>query len=1670
MINELQDKQYLMNTDLTESKRKHKWNWVYDLLFLIVLIGAAFLRLQGSDWGELQHQHPDEGFLTSVTYDIGLVGAKNDTFPLPTTLSAPWRVNYAWEFPDCTQWGGYFDTSCSPLNPHNRGHAFYAYGTLPVFMTRYLAVWTDQMGNLKLFGRQLSAVMDLMAIALLYIISTRLYGKRVALLAATFSSLAVMQIQQSHFYTSDLFANFFIFLALYFAVEILTGKTTRITFDPLIPNEVQRTSTWEMLKKLLKERDLILSVLFGLAFGMAIASKLNAAPLALILPLAFFIKYFKRDRDHDHPEIFSQVLIFLIVGGLMALISFRIFQPYAFDGLGLNPQWLSNIREQRAQANANADLPWNLQWARRSHMYSFENLTVWGLGLPLGILAWAGFLWMGWRSLRGEWRKHILIWSWTAGYFIWQSIQYNPTMRYELPIYPLLALMAAWLLIWLWDWGRQKDPDRKLIKTRRLAEIASLGIGLGVLTATALWAISFSGIYVRDETRIAASKWIYQNVPGPITLNIQLLGDETVHQPLPFPQGNAIQPGAPYDTFFVAQADGFLSDILLPHITDPAASGLQTFSLSVSSGPQPVSAEQVLATTSITADFGSGDPVQGEPFLLKFDDPLLLTKSQTYYLHLETTGGTLLPGGSAVVNETDYDYGLPFRIGGYDGFGGLYRGDLNLQVYWEDNADKLTRFITTLKAADYIFIPTNHQYGQITRLIERYPLTTAYYRLLLGCPDGKEIIWCYRTAEPGTFEGKLGFDLAAVFTSYPSLGNFEINDQSAEEAFTFYDHPKVMIFKKSANYDAAKMEALLTAVDFSNAVHLTPGQADNYKDLMLPAEQLATQQAGGTWSELFDPQIFYNRNPFIGLVIWYLFIFFLGLLAYPIVRLALPGLSDRGYPLARTVGLLLWAWLAWMAGSLGLTYSRGMIALMLGLLVVMGVALAIYQRKELKTEIQTRWRYFLMVEGIFLLFFLLDLGIRLGNPDLWHPYKGGERPMDFSYLNAVLKSTSFPPYDPWFAGGYINYYYFGYVLVGTPVKLLGIVPTIAYNFILPTLFAMVAVNAFSVGWNIMDTGVKTDNGNWKRIFNRLPFMAGFSSAAAMLLLGNLGIIRMLYQGFQRIVAPDGVIESKIIFQNWWWAIQGFFKTLSGTPLPFITGDWYWLPSRVIPAPGDVEPITEFPLFTFLYSDLHAHMIVLPLTLLVIAWALSVLVSRARWNGKLDSLIGIGLGGLVIGSLKPTNTWDYYTYLVLGMLAIGYGVWKSAFLQDRIRGIPQTVWRAVLVVSAMLAVVTLSIVFFQPYSKWLSQAYGSVDYWKYGHTPIGSYLTQWGVFLFFIVSWMTWETRQWMAETPLSALNKLRPYRKWIESLLVNLAAFILVLLITKVAIAWLVLPMGVWAALLILKRDMPDVKRGVLFLVGTGLVLALVVEIIVLRGDIGRMNTVFKFYLQAWVLFGLSAAAAFGWLLTEIPKWRLNWQSAWYFMATGLILCASLFLILGGMDKIKDRWIPDAPRSLDSMTFMKYATYQDFGVDMDLSQDYRAIQWMQANVVGSPVIVEANVPEYRWGSRFTIYTGLPGVVGWNWHQRQQRVMASNIVFQRVDEITTFYKTSDPLQAMDFLKKYNVRYIIVGQLERAEYRDVENIDAGILKFDKYNGTLWQDVYRDDQTVIYSVIGG
>jgi YYY domain-containing protein len=1159
-------------------------------------------------------------------------------------------------------------------------------------------------------------------------------------------------------------------------------------------------------------------------------------------------------------------------------------------------------------------------------------------------------------------------------------------------------------------------------------------------------------------------------------VSIALYNDQgTFRQALPEPV-DALRKGQSYQIAFTALESGRLQAVELNHVVDweahPEAKTLRLAILDSGGGGH------VLGAAEIQNPFSAHSDARGESYRFSFAPPVDLAAQEEYALRLEHADGpgVLAVYGSKQANESSWDDALPVSLDGYNAYDynyGIYRSDLNFEMYWDDNPEKLERFLSILDQADVLFISSNRQWGTTVRLPERYPLTSQYYRSLLGCPAEKEITWCYSVAEPGLFAGQLGFELAAVFQSDPNLGSLRFNTQFAEEAFTVYDHPKVLIFTKTTAYDPERVKAILEAVDLSTVIHLTPRKAGaNPGNLLLPASRLARQRAGGTWSELFDMQALANRFPAIGALAWYAVIALLGWVVYPMTRLALGGLPDRGYPLARLVGMLVLAYPVWLLGSYQVPFSRLTITLVFAGLLAANLVLAYARREALAAGLRGRWKYLLLVEGLALLFFLVFLFVRLGNPDLWHPWKGGEKPMDFSYFNAVLKSTSFPPYDPWFAGGYINYYYYGFVLVGVPVKWLGIAPALAYNLILPTLFSFLAMGAFSVGWNLLSATLLRRAGRAAPVFAGVgslerqgPLLAGLGAAAATVLLGNWGTVRMIWHGLQKLADMQVPFEAASFPLRVQWTVQGLVRlvTVPGTRLPYGPGDWYWIPSRAIPG----EPITEFPAFTFLYADPHAHLIALPVTLLALAWALSVLLGRWNWRNWGHLVASFLLGGLAIGALRPTNTWDWPAFLAIGCAAVGY----TALRYGQHSQLRLPAWlgpparRLLFALGGVLVLVLIAALLYQPYASWYGEGYNQVDPWNGARTPFWSYLTHWGVFLFVIVSWLAWETLAWMAATPVSGINRLRPFRAVLVVAALALVGFSAALAIRGVAVGWLVVLLGAWCGVLLLRPGMPDAKRAVLFLTGAALALSLFVELAVLRGDVGRMNTVFKFYLQAWTFFALSAGSCLFWLLPGLERsWRSRWQVVWEVTLVLLVSGALLFPVLAGLDKINDRMVREAPHTLDGMAYMAYATYPEGEHTLDLGEDYRAIRWMQKNVAGSPVIVEANVPEYRWGSRFTIYTGLPGVAGWNWHQRQQRAITpGEWVFNRVNAIGAFYNTFSRADAQAFLRRYAVEYIVVGQLERAVY----SMD-GVQKFADWEGELWQVVYQDGQTAIYRVI--
>lgn len=1663
------------------------------LVLLLILALGAYLRFTGLDWDEGTHLHPDERFLTLVATALQPVGSL----------------------------GEYFDTANSTLNPNNVGYGFFVYGTLPVFVVRYLAEWLGSTGygEVHLVGRTVSASADMISILLVYLIGTRLYRRRVGLLAAGFTAVSVLLIQHAHFFVVDPMTNTFVLACFYMAIRI-------------------------------KDEGAGLNYLLaGLFLGMAVASKISAAPLAAVIALAAAARFLQSPVERHATEM-TKALRGVLLAAVVSVIAFRTFQPYAFSGpsfLGVipNPDWLSTMDEIRRQTAGEVDFPPALQWVDRlPFIYSFRDMVLWGMGLPLGLTAWAAWGWALARILQGKsWSQHLLPVAWSGGYFLWRSSGFTQNMRYQLPIYPTLAILAAWGLWQLWERAGELAP-----RAVRPARIAAGLLGAGVLLLTTSYAFGFHRIYREPVTRVEASRWIYSHVPSAVNVVVSTAEGERL-EPLAVPEDFTLEPGGSERLNFTARHEGEAVEVRLPAIRsegevaslrleatlhgsdsegEPLASGRAVvqpgagsevssaielepatpleeeavYSLVISLAGTPAARIEGSPALLLETEGGSeilpleaagegfaiiagesrqipfspsqdgavqgvrlasletarSDPVQiqlslkaaegeetlasvtrtivqsgqkGGPLEILFGARPNLAADEAYRLELGiSVGGTIAFEGATIVHESSWDDPLPLRVDGYD-IGGRYASS-NLELYWsddedsdeDDQSDKLERIADSLTNGDYLFISSNRQYGSIARVPSRYPLTTAFYRALFSCPAPRSVWRCADTARPGELENELGYELIHVFDRNPSILGFEISDQGADESFTVYDHPQAMIFAKSPDFSRGQVIELLESVDISDLHQAAPKElrANNAApNLMLPGARWRRLRQHGTWSELYPAGSPLNRSQPLAVVVWWLTIGALGLIALPLTWRAFPGLIAGGYGIARVVGLLLFAWLVWLAGSLGLAVGRGNMLLILFALLITAASVAWWDRERLAAALRRHRREILTLEAFALVLFLLFLFIRIGNPDLWHPSKGGEKPMDLSYLNAVLKSRTFPPYDPWFAGGYINYYYFGFLFVGMPIKLLGIEPAVAYNLVLATLFAVLGLAAYTGGYHLVASRDRSGGSSIARI-------AGFSAAISLCLLGNLGTMRMVWDGFQ--AAGGGEVTGNLL-AGAGAAAKGFMKVIFGDgSLPIGLDSWYWEPSRSIPpGPGEPGPITEFPFFTFLYADLHAHMISLPLTVTSLVWSLSWMRAAKRVSAWSQRLFPLAMGALIIGALRPTNTWDFPVYLILGGLATLAAAWLRAgklSLRCAFSGL-----------FSVAVLVGLAFLLFHPYTRWYGQGYTEAQLWEGSKTGIGAYLTVYGLFLFILASWLAWETREWMATTPISFLAGLRPWLSYLAFVALALAVGVYLIYGLGYRVIVLVAPLVLWAGLLSLRRHLHVGRRILLFLAGTGLALTMVVEVVVLRGDIGRMNTVFKFYLQVWTLLSLAGGAALAWIVQDLGRWSPTLRGPWQLGLVVLVFGAALYPVTATPAKIRDRMTTDAPHTLDGTRFMQYAERSELGTRFALQDDYQAIQWMQAEVEGSPVILEANIPEYRWGTRYTIYTGLPNVLGWNWHQRQQRVAAgSEQVTGRAIAISEFYTGRSVEAARDFLDEYEVEYVVVGALEQIYYGTIE----------------------------------
>ncbi|HKG24721.1 MAG TPA: DUF2298 domain-containing protein, partial [Thermomicrobiales bacterium] len=545
-----------------------------------------------------------------------------------------------------------------------------------------------------------------------------------------------------------------------------------------------------------------------------------------------------------------------------------------------------------------------------------------------------------------------------------------------------------------------------------------------------------------------------------------------------------------------------------------------------------------------------------------------------------------VPNGSVLGLEA-WDDALPVTFGtGLTAWDYQYR-TVPIDLYGDrppqDVADELYE---DLNQVDYVVVASNRIERGINRSPWRYPVQNRYYELLSS--------------------GRLGFRQVAEFHRFPGIGPLRMDDQTADESFINYDHPLVRIYKKDALVPRATYDSLFAhavAQPFEPTRH---GQSD----LMLdgPVGSLPVV-ADARWSAAI------TENSAAALLVWVALMVVLQIAGWPLARLAFGRFADAGWSFARLIVLIVAGYLVWIGASTQLISFRAIWASVAVLLVAS--TWLIFRRGAMRVRPSSRQRRTALVgEGVFWLVFAVFLLFRWINPDSWHPLWGGEKPMEFAHINAILRSAHFPPYDPWFADGYINYYYYGLYLVAFCFKLTGIPTEIAFNLAQPTMIALLASAGFGVAATLA-RGVAR---------RRSTGIAGGLAGALLLVgIGNLEAIAQVARVFSDRFVPS------------------FGLT--------------WGASRVIPF-----TINEFPYFTGLYADLHAHVVALPMTVLVIGLCLAIArdtrsvalaLSESSLRGQARSLIGIRLVllALTLGALFPTDAWDVPVYAALAVVSI-----------------------------------------------------------------------------------------------------------------------------------------------------------------------------------------------------------------------------------------------------------------------------------------------------------------------------------------------------------------------------------------------------------------------------------
>ncbi|MCL4458963.1 MAG: DUF2298 domain-containing protein [Chloroflexi bacterium] len=821
-----------------------------------------------------------------------------------------------------------------------------------------------------------------------------------------------------------------------------------------------------------------------------------------------------------------------------------------------------------------------------------------------------------------------------------------------------------------------------------------------------------------------------------------------------------------------------------------------------------------------------------------------------------------------------------------------------------------------------------------------------------------------------------------------------------------------------------------------------------------------------------------------GIGIWFLTVQFVGLAVLPLSLRLFRNLPDKGYTLAKPLGILLSAYILWLGATFGILDNTRRTIIFL----VIAIGLVCWWPAVTRRELITFWsnrRW--IIASTEILFFIALVGwamIRSFDPAI----AATEKPMEFTYLNAILRSERFPPHDPWLSGHPISYYYFGYVMMAMLTRLASIPSSVSFNLSIALLFALTVGGSFSLAYNLArafkeDRGAQNDVGD-----NSLgPIGCGLLAALFVAILGNL----------------EGVVE--ILNSHGWLSLEAWrWLQIKDLPRPYISASWlpsdwlwWWRASRVI---GTFDPVSgisydytinESPFFSFLLGDLHPHVLSLPFTLMGISLAFNLYRSRGEVTlaGLCHQSLALFLIALCLGGLAFLNTWDLPTYLFLITLSFVALQYRQQRRFDRTLVKNSLIFGAILL---LLSIVLYTLFYFTFQSQ--ASGIGIVGI----HTKLRHFLLFWGPLLlpalsFLVINWcqrlfglakseemgikrgMTLST---LGHSPLESRSILF----WGSTALIVLLLILLGAPVLGVIYPLLIgtinltirlwntrqsdpstgiTPLGNVDGQVVIRpmgngpdeggRSLPA-TGFVLLMLGTGMLLIFGCELLFVRDLFGnRMNTVFKLYYQSWLLLAIVAAFALYQLSTLI---HISLHLAKR-LAVLLLLALNLIVLMAGFV------YPLAATISKSNGFLGHPTLDGLSyLAQTQPEEYQAITWLNDHISGAPVILEAAGPSFSLYARVSANTGLPTVLGWEFHEAQWRGSLAEVTSRKSD-VETIYRTMDQALAKTLLKKYNVKYVYVGQLERQTYAS-----AGPRALEKFDAFM-DIVYKNPAVTIYHV---